>query len=36
VPAKIDMLFSDRDALEKIRQMTPIWSQNKTMFGLLE
>lgn len=36
VPAKIDMLFSDRDAVEKIRQMTPIWSQNKTMFGLLE
>lgn len=36
VPAKIDMLFSDRDAVEKLRQMTPIWSQNKTMFGLLE
>ena len=42
---KIDMLFTDygkdgeinkAEMLWKIRQMTPIWSQNKTMFGLLE
>lgn len=42
---KVDMLFTDykkdgeidkAELLWKIRQMTPIWSQNKTMFGLLE
>lgn len=42
---KVDMLFTDygkdgevdkRELLWKVRQMTPIWSQNKTMFGLLE
>lgn len=42
---KVDMLFTDykddgeidkAELLWKVRQMTPIWSQNKTMFGLLE
>lgn len=42
---KVDMLFTDykkdgeinkAEMLWKVRQMTPIWSQNKTMFGLLE
>lgn len=33
---KVDMLFSDQPVDEKLRQLTPIWSQNKTLLGLLE
>lgn len=37
VPGKVDMLFSTRTNAEyKMRQMVPVWSQNKTLFGLLE
>jgi hypothetical protein len=36
VAGKVDMLFGGQPAGEKLRQLTPIWSQNKTLFGLLE
>lgn len=36
VPGKIDTLFSDASAAGKLRQMVPVWSQNKTLFGALE
>ena len=36
VPGKVDMLFGAGSWETKLRQLTPIWSQNKTLFGALE
>ncbi|KII34846.1 hypothetical protein NL64_06170 [Pseudomonas fluorescens] len=36
VAGKVDMLFGAQDDGEKLRQMIPIWSQNKTLFGALK
>jgi len=36
VLGKGDMLFGAAPAEEKLRAFVPIWSQNKTLFGLLE
>lgn len=33
---KVDMLFGEQKPLDKMRGLIPIWSQNKTLFGLLE
>lgn len=36
VAGKVDSLFSKQTPGEKVRQLIPIWSQNKTMFGALK
>lgn len=36
VPGKVDMLLGEGSWKTKLRQLTPIWSQNKTLFGLLD
>lgn len=36
VAGKVDMLFNKQSAGEKVRQLVPVWSQNKTMFGALK
>lgn len=33
---KVDQLLGGGSAEAKVRAMTPVWSQNKTLFGLLE